>query len=170
MDSYSKAQTAADFVLAKTALRPRIGVVLRSGLGAFDDDVTDATAVPFQEIPGFPHSTAEGHAGRLVIGKVDDVPVAAMQGRVHFYEGYKSEDVIFPMRVMARMGIRGVVLTNAAGGISEKLEQGCLVILSDHINLQGTNPLVGPNESRFGLRFFDMSYAYDPKWRQLALG
>src|SRR5258706_6144437 len=129
MDSYSKAQTAADFVLAKTALRPRIGVVLGSGLGAFADDLTGATAVPFQEIPGFPHSTAEGHAGRMVIGKIDDVPVAAMQGRVHFYEGYKSEDVIFPMRVMAGMGIRCLDLTNAAGGSRAELGNDRLVSL-----------------------------------------
>ncbi len=168
-DTYSKAQTAADFILAKTTLRPRIGVVLGSGLGSFADELADPIAIPFQEIPGFPRSTAEGHAGRLVIGNVGNVAIAAMQGRVHLYEGYKFEDVIFPMRVMGRMGIKGTVLTNAAGGISEKLEQGCLVILNDHINLQGANPLVGPNDSRFGLRFFDMGNAYHPPWRQLAL-
>jgi purine-nucleoside phosphorylase len=169
MDTYSKAQSAADFIFAKTSLRPKVGVVLGSGLGSFAEELTDRVAIPFQEIPGFPHSTAEGHAGRLVIGNVDDVPVAAMQGRVHFYEGYKIEDVIFPMRAMARMGIKGAILTNAAGGISDKLEQGCLVILNDHINLQGTNPLIGPNEERFGIRFFDMTEAYHRPWRQLAL-
>lgn len=170
-DAYTSADNAAQFVLSKTKLRPKVAVVLGSGLGAFGDSaaITDAVRIPFGDIPNFPKSTAEGHAGKLVIGNVGGVPIAAMQGRVHYYEGYSMEQVVFPMRVLARMGVRAVILTNAAGGISPKLEQGCLVVLSDHINMLGTNPLIGPNDQRFGLRFFDMSGAYDPAYRQLAM-
>jgi purine-nucleoside phosphorylase len=110
-----------------------------------------------------------GHAGRLVIGEVGKVPVAVMQGRVHFYEGYSQKEVIFPMRVLARLGVRAVILTNAAGGISREYNQGCLVVLRDHINLQGTNPLIGPNDTRFGVRFPDMSKLYEPAYRKIAL-
>lgn len=163
------AQSAADFILAKTSLRPQIAIVLGSGLGAFADEIPDALKIPFGEIPNFPKSTAEGHAGKLVIGKVDGVPVAVMQGRVHFYEGYNMDSVIFPMRVLGRMGIKAVILTNAGGGIGSKLEPGCLVVLSDHINMMGTNPLIGPNDPRNGLRFFDMTYAYDREYRQWTL-
>lgn len=168
-DTYARAQNAADFILAHTDLRPQIAIVLGSGLGALADELTMSKSIRYQEIPGFPHSTAEGHAGRLVMGKIGAVPVAVMQGRVHFYEGHTQQEVTFPMRVLGRMGVKGVVLTNAAGGISEKLEQGCLVVLSDHINMQGTNPCMGANDERFGLRFFDMSNAYDLKWRKLTL-
>jgi purine-nucleoside phosphorylase len=170
-DAYANANTAAQFVLSKTKLRPKVAVVLGSGLGAFADSsaVTDAVRIPFGDVPNFPKSTAEGHAGKLVIGNVGGVPIAAMQGRVHYYEGYSMEAVVFPIRVLSRMGVQAVILTNAAGGISPKLEQGCLVVLSDHINLLGSNPLIGPNDPRFGLRFFDMSAAYDPDYRQLAM-
>ena len=164
--AYEKADNAAKFVLGKTSLRPRVAVVLGSGLGAFADELTDAIRIPFGDIPDFPKSTAEGHAGQLVIGKIGDVPLAVMQGRVHFYEGYNMDAVIFPMRVLGRMGVRAAILTNAGGGISDKLEQGSLVVLTDHINLQGSNPMIGPNDQRFGARFFDMSYAYDPQYRQ----
>jgi purine-nucleoside phosphorylase len=169
MDAYEKAESAAQFVLAKTKLRPSVGLVLGSGLGPFADDLSEATRIAFADMPGFPTASAEGHAGNLVIGKVGDLAVAALQGRAHFYEGHNMESVVFPMRVFARMGIKTVILTNAAGGVSEKLEQGCLVVLSDHINFQGTNPMIGANDARFGLRFFDMSAAYDPELRQLAL-
>jgi len=167
--NYETADKAAQFILAKTPLRPKIAIVLGSGLGAFADEIPDAVKIPFGEIPSFPKSTAEGHAGKLVIGKVDGVPVAAMQGRVHFYEGYNMDAVIFPMRVLGRMGIKAAILTNAGGGIGAKLEQGCLVVLNDHINMMGTNPLIGPNDPRYGLRFFDMTYAYDREYRQWAL-
>ena len=140
-------------------LRPRIGLVLGSGLGAFADDLSSAAQIDYRRIPHFPRSTAVGHAGKLVIGKVGDVAVAAMQGRVHFYEGYSLNEVIFPMRVFARMGIRAVILTNAAGGINRGYSQGALVVLRDHINLQGSNPLIGPNDDRFGPRFPDMTDA-----------
>src|SRR5467141_4462857 len=140
-DEFARAERAAKFILSKTKLRPRIGLVLGSGLGAFADELAAASRIDYKKIPHFPRSTAIGHAGRLVIGKVDDVPVAVMQGRVHFYEGYAQREVIFPMRVMARMGIRAVLITNAAGGINLQFKQGCLVVLRDHINLQGTTPL-----------------------------
>jgi purine-nucleoside phosphorylase len=166
---FVRAERAARFILARTKLRPRIGLVLGSGLGAFAYQMTDATRIDYKKIPHFPRSTAIGHAGRLVIGKVGNLPVAAMQGRVHFYEGYSQQEVIFPMRVMARMGIRAVLVTNAAGGINPEFKQGCLVVLSDHINLQGTNPLIGANEDRFGQRFPDLTQVYWKPYQIAAL-
>ena len=160
---------AADFILSKTSLRPQLALVLGSGLGAFADDLEDRVVLPYSKIPHFPVSSAEGHAGNLVIGRVGDVAVAVMQGRVHFYEGHTMLRVTFSMRVFCRMGIKGVLLTNAAGGIGPKLKPGCLVVLSDHINLQGTNALIGANEERFGPRFPDMTEAYSKEWRKLAL-
>jgi purine-nucleoside phosphorylase len=168
-DEFSRATAAAKFVFSRTRLRPRIGLVLGSGLGAFADEFEQATRIPYEKIPHFPRSTAVGHAGRLVIGKVEGLAVAAMQGRVHFYEGYTPQEVIFPMRVLARMGVRAVVLTNAAGGINPQYSQGCLVVIRDHINLQGVNPLVGPNDERFGPRFFDMTRAYWKPYGDAAL-
>jgi purine-nucleoside phosphorylase len=168
-DEFSRADQAAQYVLAKTKLRPKIAVVLGSGLGAFADELRDATHIPYQEIPSFPRSTAVGHAGVLAIGKCEGVPVAAMQGRVHMYEGYSPQEVAFPMRVLGRMGVKAAILTNAAGGINLKYKQGCLVVLSDHINLQGRNPLAGPNEERFGPRFPDMTRAHHKPYRQAAL-
>jgi purine-nucleoside phosphorylase len=170
---FARASAAAKYILARTKLRPRIGIVLGSGLGGFADELTAATRIPYARIPDFPRSTAIGHAGQLVIGKLHgkagDVSVAAMQGRVHFYEGYPLSQVIFPMRVFARMGIRAVILTNAAGGINRNYGQGALVVLSDHINLQGGNPLIGPNDERFGPRFPDMTHAYNRNFRKHAL-
>ncbi len=147
---FLSAERAAKFILSKTKLRPSVGLVLGSGLGAFADEVANATRIEYKKIPNFPRSTAIGHAGRMVIGNAGDAPVAVMQGRVHFYEGYTPQQVIFPMRVMARMGIRAVLLTNAAGGINKDFKQGALVVLRDHINLQGFNPLIGPNDDRLG--------------------
>ena len=167
-DQFTLAETAAQSVLQRTPLRPQIGLVLGSGLGGFADSLTDATRIPFADIPDFQRSTAIGHAGQMVIGKADTVPVAVMQGRVHLYEGYSAQQVAFPMRVFGRMGIRAVILTNAAGGINLRYQQGALVLVSDHINLQGTNPLVGPNEDRFGVRFPDMTHAYERSYRVLA--
>ena len=167
-DQFTLAETAAQLVLAKTSLRPRIGLVLGSGLGAFADSLSEAVHVPYSEIPAFPRSTAIGHAGRLVIGKAAGVTVAAMQGRVHLYEGYSAQEVAFPIRVFGRMGIRAVILTNAAGGINLNYQQGALVVIRDHINLQGHNPLVGPNEDRFGPRFPDMTHAYAKTYREIA--
>ncbi|PYX49207.1 MAG: purine-nucleoside phosphorylase, partial [Acidobacteria bacterium] len=130
---------------------------------------TDATRVPYSDIPAFPRSTAIGHAGQMILGNAGSVPVAAMQGRAHLYEGYSPQEVTFSIRVFGRMGIRALILTNAAGGINLSYSQGALVVLRDHINLQGSNPLVGPNDDRFGLRFPDMTHAYDREYRQIAL-
>jgi purine-nucleoside phosphorylase len=159
-DQFALAESAARFVLAQTSLRPRIGLVLGSGLGAFADSLAEATRIPYASIPAFPRSTAIGHAGQMVIGKSGTVAVAAMQGRVHLYEGYSAQQVAFPMRVFGRMGISAVILTNAAGGINLNYSQGALVLVRDHLNLQGSNPLVGPNDDRFGVRFPDMTHAY----------
>jgi purine-nucleoside phosphorylase len=166
---FLRSEIAAKFVLRKTKLRPRIGLVLGSGLGGFANEIPDAVRIDYRNIPNFPRSTAIGHAGRMLIGKISNVPVAVMQGRVHFYEGYSMREVIFPMRVMSRMGIRAVVLTNAAGGISVNFKQGCLVVLRDHINLQGTNPLIGPNDEHFGERFPDMTRVYWKPYQVAAL-
>jgi purine-nucleoside phosphorylase len=169
VDEYSRASQAADFIRQKIKISPRIALVLGSGLGGFADELDDAVIIPYAQIPHFPRSAAEGHAGNLVIGKVGDVVVAAMQGRVHYYEGHSLQRVTFPIRVFFRLGIKAVLLTNAAGGISTQLKQGCLVVLKDHINLQGGNPLIGPNDDRFGLRFFDMSEAYAKDFRAMAM-
>jgi purine-nucleoside phosphorylase len=163
---FVRAERAAKFILGKTKLRPRIALVLGSGLGDFADEFTSATKIPYAKIPNFPQSTAIGHAGRLVIGSVGDIPVAGMQGRVHLYEGYSVKEVAFPIRVFARMGIKAVILTNAAGGINRNYSQGCLVAIRDHVNLQGVNPLTGPNDERFGLRFPDMTQAYDREFQR----
>ena len=169
LDWFYKAEEAAQFLLARTSLRPRIGLVLGSGLGAFADDLSDAVRIPYAEIPFFPRSTAVGHAGTMVIGSACGVPVATMQGRVHLYEGYPAQEAALPMRVLGRMGVKSAILTNAAGGINLEYGQGALVVLRDHINLQGQNPLTGANDDRFGPRFPDMSEAYSKAYRKLAL-
>ncbi|HKI10765.1 MAG TPA: purine-nucleoside phosphorylase [Candidatus Acidoferrum sp.] len=168
-EEFAQAEAAARFLLKQTKLRPKIALVLGSGLGAFADEFANAARIPYTKIPHFPRSTAIGHAGQLVIGKVDGIEVAAMQGRVHLYEGYSVKGVAFPIRVFARMGVKAVVLTNAAGGIKREFTQGRLVVISDHINLQGINPLSGPNDENFGARFPDMSVAYDKRFRELTL-
>jgi purine-nucleoside phosphorylase len=167
---FARASRAAKYIQSHTKLRPKIGLVLGSGLGAFADELSSATRIPYHKIPGFPRSPVEGHAGCLVIGKLGDLPVAVMQGRVHLYEGYAPKEVVFPMRVLGRLGIRAVILTNAAGAINLAYSQGALVVIRDHINLQGANPLVGPNDERFGTRFPDMSQAYWKPYREIALG
>ena len=168
LDEFARAEAAAEFIRSKTALRPEIALVLGTGLGDFAEGMADAVRIPYGDIPHFPRSTAIGHAGRLVVGSVAATPVAVMQGRVHLYEGHSIKDVAFPIRVFGRMGIRAVILTNAAGGIGTDLHPGCLVLIRDHINLQGVSPLIGPNDDRFGQRFFDMGNAYDPQFRRLA--
>jgi purine-nucleoside phosphorylase len=169
MDDFTSAESAAQFLLSQTPLRPTIGLVLGSGLGGFADELSEATRIPYTSIPSFPRSTAIGHAGQMVIGRVGEVAVAAMQGRVHLYEGYSPKEVAFPTRVLGRMGIRALILTNAAGGINLEYKQGALVVVTDHINLQGSNPLVGPNDDRFGPRFPDMTRAYWKPYREIAL-
>ncbi len=166
---FAQADAAARYVLKKTKLRPKIALVLGSGLGAFADEFAAATRIPYAKIPKFPTSTAIGHAGQLVLGIVEGIEVVGMQGRVHLYEGYSVQDVAFPVRVFARMGVKAVILTNAAGGIKKEFTQGRLVVISDHINLQGANPLMGANDEKFGVRFPDMSAAYDKTFRELTL-
>lgn len=166
---FARAERAAKFILSKTKLRPKIALVLGSGLGAFADELAGTTRIPYQKIPGFPRSTAVGHVGQLVIGKVGSIDVAVMKGRVHFYEGYTAKEVVFPMRVLGRLGIRSAILTNAAGGIDLAYKQGALVVIRDHINLQGMNPLIGPNDERFGPRFPDMTQVYWKQYREIAL-
>ena len=162
---FLQANKAAKFILTKTKLRPRIALVLGSGLGGFADEFENAIKIPYAKIPHFPQSTAIGHAGQLVLGKIGGIAVAGMQGRVHLYEGYSAKEVAFPIRVFARMGVKALIVTNAAGGINLSYSEGALVAIRDHINLQGANPLNGPNDDRFGPRFPDMTRAYDPEFR-----
>jgi purine-nucleoside phosphorylase len=168
-DEFNRAEQAAQFILGRTSLRPRIALVLGSGLGGFADELESAIRIPYAEIPSFPRSTAVGHAGTLVIGTISGVAVIAMQGRVHLYEGYAAQQVTFPIRVFGRMGVQAVVLTNAAGGINPSYGRGALVVIRDHINLQAENPLVGANDDRFGPRFPDMTDAYNAEFRSFAL-
>jgi len=149
-------------------LEPRVGVVLGSGLGGLADALENRVEVPYGEIPGWPTSTAVGHAGVLVLGDVDGVPIAIMRGRAHLYEGVSADRAVFGVRVLGRLGVRTLVVTNAAGGINETFRPGMLVLISDHVNLQGTSPLVGPNDEELGSRFPDMNDAYDPELRRLA--
>ena len=165
-DEFLRAEQAAQFVLERTSLRPRIGLVLGSGLGSMAAALTDAVRIPYEEIPHFPKSTAEGHAGVLVLGKLDNTALAVMQGRAHLYEGYSPSQIVLPVRALGRMGVRALVLTNAAGGISLEYTRGALVVLCDHINLQGQNPLIGPNDERLGLRHPDMTDAYNVQFRR----
>ena len=172
-DEYTRTKQAADFVLARLAEHPasgvpKLAVVLGSGLGDFANNLEDSLIIPYETIPNYPRSTAIGHAGRMVIGKLGEVTIAAMQGRVHQYEGYTAKQAAFPVRVFGFMGLKAIILTNAAGGINKSYGQGALVLLSDHINLQGANPLIGPNDERFGLRFHDMSEAYSKRYREIA--
>ena len=166
---YERAEHAARTIRARVKQEPRVAVVLGSGLGGFADDFEDAVAIPYEDIPGFVRSTAEGHAGRLVVGKIDQVPILAMQGRVHFYEGYTMEEVTFAIRTFKLLGIKTIVLTNAAGGINVQLSQGALMVISDHLNLMGVNPLRGPNDERFGPRFPDMSAVYSPALQEIVI-
>ena len=166
---YERAEHAARVIRARTKLEPRIALVLGSGLGGFADDFEDAVGIPYEEIPGFMRSTAAGHAGRLVIGKVDTVPVVAMQGRVHYYEGYSLEAVTFPIRTFKLLGVKTLILTNASGGINVQLNQGTLMVISDHLNLMGDNPLRGRNDERFGPRFPDMTAVYSRELQELVI-
>lgn len=175
MTYYEQVVEAAAFLKAiSSSFHARIGIVLGSGLGATVDAVTDQVMVPYTETPYFPRSTVAGHKGRIIAGRLNGVPVVMMQGRVHFYEGYTPQQVTFPMRVLGALGLRAVVLTNAAGAITDAYRVGQLVALADHINHMGWNPLTGPNEARFGFRpgsgrrFFDMTEAYSKELRALA--
>lgn len=166
--TYNQIQEAAAFLETKINKKPEIGLILGSGLGVLADEITDAIAIPYEDIPHFPVSTVEGHAGELVIGSLSGKIVAAMKGRFHYYEGYRFQEVTFPVRVMKQLGINTIVVTNAAGGVNESFEAGDLMLITDHLNFMGGNPLIGSNDSRLGVRFPDMSEAYSKSLRQLA--
>lgn len=161
-------QNAASFLKEKYTSTPRIGLILGSGLGVLADEITNPVKIPYNEIPDFPVSTVEGHAGQLVFGVLNGVEVVAMQGRFHFYEGYSMAKVTFPVRVMKELGVEMLIVTNAAGGVNECFKPGDLMLITDHINNMGTNPLIGPNDSHFGVRFPDMSEPYSNELRATA--
>jgi purine-nucleoside phosphorylase len=160
--------TASEFIESKTSLRPQAAVVLGSGLGAFADTLENQTVLSYHDIPGWPRSTAVGHAGKLVIGTLAGLPVAALAGRAHLYEGYTAAQAVFGIRTLASFGVKSFVLTNAAGGVNKAFGPGQLVLISDHINLLGQNPLSGPNDDSLGPRFPDMSEAYSKSYREAA--
>lgn len=160
---------SASFIKSKISTTPEFAVVLGSGLGDFVNRLSDKVEISYDQIPGFKKTNVIGHAGKLVIGKISDKTVAVMQGRIHFYEGHSLDEVTFPVRVLGRLGIKNLLLTNAAGGVNKSYHAGQLILLKDHINLTGNNPLIGPNIDELGTRFPDMSYAWDPKLRNLAL-
>jgi purine-nucleoside phosphorylase len=157
---YRRVERAAEVIGSRGDVKPRIALVLGSGLGAFADELQEKVVVPYDQIPGFARSTVEGHAGQLVIGKSGGVPLVAMQGRFHYYEGYSLEQVVFPIRTFGLLGVQTVVLTNAAGGINVQFDKGALMVISDHLNLMGASPLRGPHDERFGARFPDMTEVY----------
>lgn len=167
---YNKIKNAAQSLKSKYSKQPKIGLILGSGLGVLANEIEEPIKIPYSEIPDFPVSTVEGHAGQLVFGRLNDIDVVAMQGRFHYYEGYSFEQVTFPVRVMNDMGVSTLIVTNAAGGVNESFSPGDLMLISDHINNMGNNPLIGPNDSRMGPRFPDMSEAYSRELRKLARG
>ena len=160
---FDKVQESADFIKAKIDVNPQVGLILGSGLGILADEIENPVKINYNEIPNFPVSTVEGHAGCLVIGTLEGKNVVAMQGRFHYYEGYSQQEITFPVRVMKALGVETVVVTNAAGGANKNFNPGDLMVIKDHINLSGCNPLIGSNDERFGPRFPDMSTAYQPK-------
>src|SRR5436853_2524369 len=166
---YDRAQRAADQIRSSAKTEPSVAIVLGSGLGAFADELTEPTSLAYKEIAGFAQATVEGHAGRLVIGKAGEVPIAAMQGRFHFYEGYPLEEVTFPIRVLKLLGVRTLILTNAAGSLNVEFTPGSLMLITDHINLIGVNPLMGPNDERFGPRFPDLTSVYARRLQDIVI-
>ena len=168
--TYENAVEAAEYIRSEYTGEPKIAIVLGSGLGAFADELADAVAIPYEEIPHFARSTVEGHAGQLVIGKVNGIEAIVQQGRFHFYEGYAMEQVMFPMRVFGRLGITAVILTNAAGSVRPGMKPGDLMLISDHLNMMGVNPLRGSNDERFGVRFPDMTNVYDTELQKIIDG
>jgi purine-nucleoside phosphorylase len=159
---------AAGYISSRTLIKPRVAVVLGSGLGAFADELSGAVSIPYSEIPGFPESTAVGHAGKLILGTIHNIPIAVMAGRFHLYEGYTAAQAALGVRVLGALGAKSLIVTNAAGGIGAHLIEGRLVLITDHINLQGQNPLTGPNDDSLGPRFPDMTEAYAPAYRRIA--
>lgn len=164
MMDYGKVKEAADYIARQIPELSSVGVILGSGLGGLVDIMKDRIILPYADIPFFPKETIEGQAGNLVVGKIGGVMAAAMQGRFHYYQGYSMAEVTFPVYVMRLLGIRRLVITNAAGGINEKFAPGDLMVITDHINLTGKNSLIGENDERFGVRFPDMSEPYSRKW------
>lgn len=169
MDLLTQIKASAEFILSKTKHKIEIGLILGSGLGSLADTIEDAEYYNYSDIPNFPTSTVEGHAGRLVIGKLGSKQVVAMQGRFHYYEGYSMEKITFPIRVMKLLGVSKLIVTNAAGAVNTKFNAGDLMVITDHINLSGSNPLFGPNMDEFGPRFPDMSQAYNLELRNKVL-
>jgi purine nucleoside phosphorylase I, inosine and guanosine-specific len=167
--TYENAAEAAEFISSKYTLKPKIAVVLGSGLGAFADDLENAVRLSYDEIPHFSRSTVEGHAGQLVLGELGGIPVAVQQGRFHYYEGYSMEQVMFPMRAFGQMGIETVILTNAAGSLDTEMTPGSLMLISDHLNMMGVNPLRGRNDDRFGPRFPDMTGVYARELQEIVV-
>jgi purine-nucleoside phosphorylase len=167
--SYEKAKEAADFIRSKYEKEIKVALVLGSGLGAFGDEIENAVRIPYEEIPHFARSTVEGHAGRLILGEVADVSVAVQQGRFHYYEGYEMSQVIFPVRVFGSLGVKSLILTNAAGSVDTDFKQGTLMLIRDHLNLIGINPLRGKNDEHFGARFPDMTEVYSLDYQEIAL-
>ncbi|MBA3784872.1 MAG: purine-nucleoside phosphorylase [Acidobacteria bacterium] len=167
--SYEKAVEAAEFIKSKYNKEIKIAVVLGSGLGAFADEVENAVKIPYEEIPNFAQSTVEGHAGRLILGEVEGVSVAVQQGRFHYYEGYGIEQVVFPVRMLGLLGVKSLILTNAAGSVNTDFKQGSLMLIRDHINLMGINPLRGENDERFGVRFPDMTEVYSLEYQEIVI-
>jgi len=167
--SYEKAAEAAEFIRSKYPREIKTAIVLGSGLGAFADELSDAVRIPYAQIPGYARSTVEGHAGQLVIGENSGVVVAVQQGRFHYYEGYDMEQVMLPVRSFGLLGIKNLILTNAAGSLNSDMTPGSLMLIADHLNCLGVNPLRGPNDSRFGPRFPDMTEVYDREFRHIAI-
>jgi purine-nucleoside phosphorylase len=167
--SYEKAQEAADFIRSKYDKEIKVALVLGSGLGAFGDDLETAVKIPYEEIPQFQKSTVEGHAGQLILGEVSGVSIAVQQGRFHFYEGYEMEKVVLPVRTFGILGVKSLILTTAAGSVDTDYRQGTLMLIRDHINLMGINPLRGKNDERFGPRFPDMTEVYSLEYQNIAL-
>ncbi len=165
---YDKIQQAAEFLKQKYTNTPKIGLILGSGLGVLADEIENPVKIPYRTIPDFPVSTVEGHAGQLVFGMLNGVEVVAMQGRFHYYEGYSFDQVTFPVRVMKELGVDTLIVTNAAGGVNKSFSSGDLMIITDHINFTGSNPLIGQNDARLGVRFPDMSDAYSKDLREAA--
>lgn len=165
---YEKVKESAQFIESRTALRPTIGIILGSGLGSLVDMMEERTVIPYKEIPNFPQSHVEGHAGNLVIGRIGQEIIAAMQGRFHYYEGFTMKEVTYPIYVMKLLGIENLIVTNACGGINRDFAPGDLMLLTDYINMLGNNSLIGENDERFGVRFPDMSEAYSRELMQKA--
>lgn len=168
MVDLNKIQEASNFINNKLTKQPEIGLILGSGLGVLGDKITNPIIIPYESIPHFPVSTVSGHAGQLISGELEGKHVIAMQGRFHYYEGYSLEQVTFPVRVMKALGVGDAIVTNAAGGMNQSFEPGDLMLITDHINNMGINPLIGENQSTFGVRFPDLSEAYNQSYIELA--